>query len=607
MKMWNKHSWSALILAFGILQIGEANVDPGKHGTGLKDPTSEQLEAIKKLPKVVRVNPNKIGAARITHFLESLGATPISMNTSDVEIITNQDDEGVQYAPSVTTLPTYVDNSTLPSFPPIGDQGQEGSCTAWGSTYYHATHEVGLMNGYNNKTSSSHILSPKWTYNMCNGGVDDGAYPPDAYLLLSQNGAPSSVNFPYNPINVTAWDLNTADWIAAMSNRTSRVAQVYGIGGATQDLTQIKQLLANGHVVTFATYAYSWQYSQILRNPNANADNRFVGQYAVSWMQGTAGGHFVTIVGYNDNLWVDVNGNGKVDPGEMGAFLVANSWGNWANSGFIWMSYDAFLNTSAVPNGPSSGRVALASFYNNVVFSTTAKSANYTPQLVAEFSLTSSARDHLMVQGGISDSSHTTPSSSFTSGAIRYQGGALGFNGMSGSDTATFALDLTDLKTATPGDNRFYLVATNNQSGAATLNSFSLIDYTTKTTTNYTNVPLSFANNTLYLYLDDMATPKPAPTPTNPVVTITSPANHATVSCTVPISATITGNSLPLSWVALYVNSTPVLVDTSAPFTFLYDTTKLTNGTHNFLIIAEDTMHNSGQSTITLTVHNGCP
>ena len=69
-------------------------------------------------------------------------------------------------------LPRYVDNRLLPSFPPIGDQGQQGSCVAWATTYYQATHEVGLANGTNNKTGPAKILSPKWTYNMINSGQD---------------------------------------------------------------------------------------------------------------------------------------------------------------------------------------------------------------------------------------------------------------------------------------------------------------------------------------------------------------------------------------------------------------------------------------------------
>ena len=65
----------------------------------------------------------------------------------------------------------------------------------------------------------------------------------------------------------------------------------------------------------------------------------------------------MTVVGYNDDIWVDINSNGFVDPGEKGAFRIANSWGTgWGEGGFCWMSYDALKNPSAVSGGPGANR-----------------------------------------------------------------------------------------------------------------------------------------------------------------------------------------------------------------------------------------------------------
>ena len=36
----------------------------------------------------------------------------------------------------------------------------------------------------------------------------------------------------------------------------------------------------------------------------------------------------MTIVGYDDDIWYDINEDGKVQEGEKGAFKVANSWGD---------------------------------------------------------------------------------------------------------------------------------------------------------------------------------------------------------------------------------------------------------------------------------------
>ena len=62
----------------------------------------------------------------------------------------------------------------------------------------------------------------------------------------------------------------------------------------------------------------------------------------------------MTLVGYNDNLWIDVNGNNTVDTGEMGAFKIANSWGEgYGNDGFMWIAYDALNLATAVSDGPT--------------------------------------------------------------------------------------------------------------------------------------------------------------------------------------------------------------------------------------------------------------
>ena len=80
------------------------------------------------------------------------------------------------------------------------------------------------------------------------------------------------------------------------------------------------------------------------------------GEQIVSQMYGTNGSHGMAIVGYNDNIWFDHNFNGNVDEGEMGAFKIVNSWGeDYANGGFIWVSYDA-LNTNSCLNSWSQNR-----------------------------------------------------------------------------------------------------------------------------------------------------------------------------------------------------------------------------------------------------------
>lgn len=65
-------------------------------------------------------------------------------------------------------------------------------------------------------------------------------------------------------------------------------------------------------------------------------DNISNGERACLYQNGNEGYHAMTVVGYNDNVYYDLNKNGKIESFEYGAFLVANSWGNNRdNDGFI--------------------------------------------------------------------------------------------------------------------------------------------------------------------------------------------------------------------------------------------------------------------------------
>lgn len=499
------------LMLFALLSVGISgsllgHIEHKSHGKGMHTATPEHIQYIEKeWPQIIHVSPNKIGFERIKNHQTHQGRTINEELLDQEEIITNRHARAEIFHSYTELLPPYVNNSLLPSFPPIGDQGQEGSCVAFASTYYQASHEIGLMNGFDNKNNNTHVLSPKWTYNMLNDGGDNGANPPDAFTLLSQNGAVSIAKLPYIVGDFLSWDVKTDDWISAMSNRTNNAAFVTGIGGDVQDLTQIKHLLNNGHVLTFATFVEDWQFTKIMQNPAPNADNRFAGQYAASWMNGTDGGHFITIVGYNDDIWIDVNGNGQIDPGEMGAFLIANSWGNeWGNNGFIWVAYDAFLATSAVPNGPNNGRVPLAAAMNNYVVNVTGKSPHYQPVLIAEFELVSTARSQIGVSAGVSTNKELTPIHKASNGALFFQGGPYAFDGSRNKSSAVFALDLTDLiDHAHPNYNRFYLIVNDNHRGnPTTIRSYSLIDLQKKKTAHAPHLPKTIDNQQLSLHID---------------------------------------------------------------------------------------------------------
>lgn len=594
-----KRFLSLAAVSLSLSSVGELAAG---HGKGLIPMSPEQVKRMETTwPRIITVKPNKFGANRIQEHHRNNGLDVPKLNAApllqEFETVV-----GLKYANrTFGTLPSSVNNTTLPSFPPIGDQQEEGSCVAWGSTYYQASHELGLLNGNNNKTSFNNVLSPRWTYNLLNGGADGGLVPDTAFSLLAQNGAPSIVAFPYINGDVTSWDLEVGDWIAAIGNRFAPAHYVTGIGGANQDLCVIKQLLINGHVLTFATFIDSWVFTQVLQDPS-NPNSPYVGQQAVTYMNGQNGGHFMTIVGYDDNIWIDVNGSGQVDQGERGAFLVANSWGSfWGNQGLIWVSYDAFRNQSSVAGGPSVNRVALASAGNNYVFSVVPKALHYSPTLIAQFSLTQNYRDQIAIKAGVSAPSQMTPTTTFDCYALMNQGGGLEFDGTQpgNRETATFAVDMTDLLVKDGSTQNYYLVAADNAAGnPTTLSSFLLLDLVNDTTTPYNGNPLEFDNSQVAPYI---AYAYPNTGETVPTVSIDSPARNAVISGIAMIDVTAT-DPAGINTVSLSVDDALQQELINAPYQFALDTTKLRGGTHQITVRATNNNGISATQSIPVMV-----
>ena len=92
---------------------------------------------------------------------------------------------------------------------------------------------------------------------------------------------------------------------------------------------------------------------------------------------------------------------------------------------------------------------------------------------------------------------------------------------------------------------------------------------------------------------------------TPPTAAITAPANGATVSGTVTLTANATDN-VGVAGVQFLVDDNPLgAQDTTPPYSVSWDTTTATNGTHTLTALATDTSGNTGLSApVTVTVAN---
>lgn len=237
-------------------------------------------------------------------------------------------------------IPQSADVTTNPDtaryFPPIGNQGQMNSCAGWSTTYYQFTYE---LNKYRETpTDDSNIMSPSWTYNYINGGQNASVPISDAYSVLMNQGAMTLADYPHSSTASTysyEWSTDTAKMLEALRYRATGF--LYTVNSQSDDsaskMATVKSEIADGHIAVVWTNISGWSVET-----NSKGEN-----FIVRGSSRSKYGHFMTVVGYDDNIKITVNGVTL-----KGAFKVANSMGvNWANDGYIWVSYDALNYTSA--------------------------------------------------------------------------------------------------------------------------------------------------------------------------------------------------------------------------------------------------------------------
>ena len=243
----------------------------------------------------------------------------------------------------------YVDNSKKKYFPKIGDQGAIGSCVAWSCIYYQFTYQINRA--LDREATDETTCQPMFIYNLYNGCGKPRFLE---NLLYSIGCAP--VSMVSDTQNDKTWSPGYDIWREAANYRLTDYidfAQM-GIQGREissvddPDIAALKAALRCGDILSYAGPIGDHKWDKIVAAPGV--PDEIVGE-TICYKSVGSGicNHMLTIVGYNDNIWVDQNKNGKVDQGELGALKIANSWGEGAGSnGFFWIAYDALNPVSTV-------------------------------------------------------------------------------------------------------------------------------------------------------------------------------------------------------------------------------------------------------------------
>ncbi len=218
-------------------------------------------------------------------------------------------------------LDQQIDHSD--ELPPIGNQGSQGSCTAWATAYYYKTHEEWREHQWD-LTDPAHQFSPAFIYNLINGCRDSGSYPSDAFLLFEQIGAGTMADMPYTDSECITYPSPEA----FRNGIPYRTSDTYSINLRNESgMNTLRAHLMEGGIA--ATAMTVW--------PNFDNIAAYDYVYTVHDVYGEVrGGHAVAIVGFDDSF--------ETADG-VGAVRVVNSWGaNWGDNGFFWMSYEALQN-----------------------------------------------------------------------------------------------------------------------------------------------------------------------------------------------------------------------------------------------------------------------
>lgn len=449
--------------------------------------TSVVIHAQVNINYLKEVKISNLAVARIRENLPEinekrllLGLSPVSdadLTLLEAEAVLFGDDivyeVSYDFTPTIietSLMPAAVDNSLLNAFPEIRNQGNLGTCVTWAVAYYQYSYERRMIEGWDgNPADNSTLASPRWVHTM--GGLAGGTTSSEVYEVLMVHGAATWEEFPYigtdpykygdNPQNIQVLPTDLQIWRNAINRRADNFGYI-NAEETGERISVIKAMLLNGHVLVADTKPGNWHHFALIDsvrvkdNPATPQTDTHTDEMIILMSENEYGtslstGHGVTIVGYDDNIWADINNNNVVDSGELGAFKIANSWGAaWANNGFIWVAYDSFwLPDSQVVDAPVPGinpDIPLGTIIRTGTLTSSdwvIPKKNYIPEVLAKAAIRHSNRWAMGVQFGDSELAATSPVRLLQT-SFSFSGGQYALDGSEGEVSFTFLLDVSD-------------------------------------------------------------------------------------------------------------------------------------------------------------------
>lgn len=202
--------------------------------------------------------------------------------------------------------------------PRILNQGRQGSCVGWASSYAARTILHSKATGQN---PNEVAFSPASLYNQISLPNCQGAYIHNAMDKMKGVGVLPWEDFGYNE-NSCSQKLTSAQHDKASQFTTKGFQRLWKNHGEV-DVAAIKQNLAQGAPVVIGMMVGGSFMQQMQGKDEWRPTNN-------DYYQRGFGGHAMCIIGYDDDRM---------------AFQIMNSWGpEWGRNGIAWVSYDDFAH-----------------------------------------------------------------------------------------------------------------------------------------------------------------------------------------------------------------------------------------------------------------------
>lgn len=408
-------------------------------------------------------------------------------------------------------LPAAVDNSRTPFMTPIYSQSAL-ECGQAASIAYTFSYETNCRRGTENNNYMRRYPT-HFAWNFCNGGSSCGVSFLDTWEVIRTAGTPNVAEWGgwYDTGGPARWASGYSLYHSAMENRISEFLAIPV--DSEEGLLTLKHWLDNhlcgdehgGLANFYSTHVPNGNEEMLRQIPEGTPH---AGEWIVPALKSNVN-HGQTIVGYNDSICWDYNGDGlytndrdlngdgvvNLRDWEVGAVIFCNSFGTgFANSGYCYLPY---RKLAELPDG--------GGIWNKTVYVVNVKDP-VSPRLTYKATLTHSSRNKIKLQAGVAaDLTATQPEHTIDWGVFNFQGGDHYMQGGESEDQKTLELGLDVsrlLDFIEPGSSaKFFLqVIENDPNNEADgqIESFTVMDYAGSlmpVQTACAQMPMAIANN----------------------------------------------------------------------------------------------------------------